>query len=709
MANFQTALETMTVKESDNLEVLWHGPVRFERSAKKTDQNATDLPKFLHELCSALSQFDPHFQFRDKHGQILSMDALPSTQALCESFFNYQVIEKRNVNHMLFVADIISSKPIGQLKNAVWTTLRKYGIWMFRHELSISRLDVGTAGWMLGVNPRYHSPDLQRQLMKNEMEQWWLSLTADVKVAWERKLKRHNHGQPTFPDFYCNPKSVKGSLNGINSSTSAFNIIAAADDTQLINEILTETFPPDRNSNDQIGMYIPMALRRRSAAHFLRLIQHQQEYLDNYQIVSVAGISKDIMKSEMVIQTASGENQTMTVQAALQLDPSIQRIDPGSYLLRLGKWNVSSTKTDAEAAKKWIDTVLEAMPTNLRHNSTYASFPTAARMKALTQPTATGYATLAGAYSMDSLKAHQDARDQARARPPNRNPLSQNPQEPESPSMAIFTPAHGDQTTYASVAHSAGRRGSRTGRQTSTASDGSRDYSTDEPMTTIPPSIAQEIAHLKTSVNSLQQNNPTTPATNDSPTTPMTPNIMQMFQQLSESMQTSTSQMTKFHQSMETKVQTIESSILDIHKVNRDSKTTSKTFQADVHQELRALRADNNALHSRIDNLSQKPSASPRRKKYKERHKSAPSPPPSPDSDANTVTFYHPPTTSTADTAHFLFQPQDGTSEGDSDTDSDEEDTALPDPTGLADHDDSDPLNEAQAMQTDPADPGEDS
>ena len=48
MTNFQTALEAMAVMETDNREVLWHGKVRFERSAGKTDRNAIDLPKFLH-------------------------------------------------------------------------------------------------------------------------------------------------------------------------------------------------------------------------------------------------------------------------------------------------------------------------------------------------------------------------------------------------------------------------------------------------------------------------------------------------------------------------------------------------------------------------------------------------------------------------------------------------------------------------------------
>jgi hypothetical protein len=79
MANFQTALEMMTLKESDNMDVLWHGPVRFKRSAQKLDQNAIDLPKFLHLLCSLLSTFDEHFQFRDFNSVIKMVAPCHST------------------------------------------------------------------------------------------------------------------------------------------------------------------------------------------------------------------------------------------------------------------------------------------------------------------------------------------------------------------------------------------------------------------------------------------------------------------------------------------------------------------------------------------------------------------------------------------------------------------------------------------------------
>jgi hypothetical protein len=720
MTNFRTALETMSDIDDTTKEALWYGPVRFERSARKSDRNAIDLPQFLHDLCSTLSTFDQHFQFRDKSGNVLSMDALPSTQALCESSFNYQVIEQRNVNKMLFVADIISSKPIGQLKNAAWRVLKKYGMWMFRHELSISRLDVGTAGWMLGAHPRYHSPGVQGQMIKNEMEKWFLALTPDTKSSWERKLGRYNLGESTFPDFYCNPRTIKGAYNGVTSTTTALTIVTAADDTKIINEILTATFPPESDLNHGIGMYIPMALRRSNSGHYLRLLHHQQEYLDNYQIVSVAGITKAIMSSIMTIPTASGTNEQMTVQAALRLDPSIRRVDPGSYLLRLGKWNISSTINEADAARKWVDTVIAAMPTDLRNNSAYASFPTAARMKSAAQPTASGYASLAGTYSLDSLKAFQDARDKAKGAYATNNGYSQNPQEAGIPAMATFSntpvtdafiedmlrPAtYAHAASYPTPVHAHPGRSHHTGHTRPTAS----------PAAETPPgtSIATEIAQMKTSIATLQ-NNPKLTTTNDQPTTPVTPNIMQMFQQLHASMEDSKSAMNNFRQSLESKVHTIESNIQEIQQAHQISNTTATNFQAEVNLALRSLRTENNELQVRLDSLAQKPVASPRRKKLKDAHKSTPlakaiTEPTSPVSATTTVTFQQPssPQDSDAPTVSFL-NPTEA-SDMDSEDDSDEDTTMPMDHTNLADQDDADPLNRPTTMHTDPASPAKDS
>jgi hypothetical protein len=719
MTDFQSALEAMSDIDDTTKEALWHGPVRFERSAGKSDRNAIDLPKFLHDLCSTLSTFDQQFQFRDKSGNVLSMDALPSTQALCESSFNYQVIEQRNVNKMLFVADIISSKPIGQLKNAAWRVLKKYGMWMFRHELSISRLDVGTAGWMLGAHPRYHSPGVQGQMIKNEMAKWFLALTPDIKSSWARKLGRYNLGESTFPDFYCQPRTIKGEYNGVTSTTTALTIVAAADDTKIINEILTATFPPESVLNHGTGMYIPMALRRSNSGHYLRLLHHQQEYLDNYQIVSVAGITKAIMSSIMTITTASGSNEQMTVQAALQLDPSIRRVDPGSFLLRLGKWNISSTINEADAARKWVDTVIAAMPTDLRNNSAYASFPTAARMKSAAQPTASGYASLAGTYSLDSLKAFQDARDKAKGTYATNNGYSQNPQEAGTPAMATFsntpvTDAFIDDmlrpATYANAASYPTPVNANTGR--SYYNGYNRPTASSAPETPPGASIAKEIAQMQKTIATLQ-NRPTITPTNDNPTNPVTPNIMQMFQKLHESMEDSKSAMTNFRQSLESKVHTIESNIQEIQQAHQISNTTAKNFQAEVNLALRSLRTENNELQVRLDSLAQKPVASPRRKKLKDAHKSnalakAITEPTPPVPATTTVTFQQlSPQDSDAPTVSYHTPKED--SDMDSEDDSDADTTMRVDLTNLADQDDADPLNRTNTMHKDPASPAKDS
>ena len=620
MTNFQTALEAMAVMETDNREVLWHGKVRFERSAGKTDRNAIDLPKFLHELCSTLLSFDPHFLFRDKNGDSLSMDALPNSQESCELLFNYQVIEKRNTRHMLFVADMITSKSIGQLKNAAWSVLKKFGIWMFRHSLAVSRLDVNTSGWIFGANPRYHSSDLQRNFILQELDRWWKSLTPTVRTTWDMKLSHHRRPQATFPDFYCNPRTIKGEFSGIISTASAFSIVTAAEDTRIVDDILKAAFPPESNqTNNDIGIYIPMELRRTNASHFLRLVQRQQEYIDAYQIVSIAGITKTTMGSPMKFTKPSGETLNLTVQEAFQLDPSINRVDPSNYLVRLGKWNVSTTKDQADAARNWVDTVLEAMPAALRDNTEYESFPTATRMKAAPSTAQSRYANIAGAYSVNSLKAHQDARQKHGHSSPRQYT---NPQEPITPPMAIFTSTSTNVfgKSYSRAASYADHPAYQTPSDITGYGD-SLGQSTIIPTPVVPPWLCADILQMKKTIANLQNSSTTSTTSN---TTNLTSNsdLMQMFQQIHQGMQESKTQLSQFQQSMELKSQTMDTRIRALQTEQTQSKTRTTTFQDDIRVEMQTLRSENQQLHSRIDNLAndkvQTPITSPRRKKFRE-------------------------------------------------------------------------------------------
>jgi hypothetical protein len=214
------------------------------------------------------------------------MDSLPATQEACEQLFNYQVVEKRSVRQMLFVADMISSQSMGQLKNAAWSILKKFGIWMFCHQLAVS-------------------PDLQRKLIKQGLENWWTTLTLTMQTTWDKKLRRYKRHQSKFPNFYVQVRNVRGDSSRVISTTSAFNIFTAVKNTRIIDELLQIAFPPDSDPTN--STYILMGLGRSNANHFLRLVHRQQEYLDAFQIVSVAGLTTKIMNSQMTLTTATGQ------------------------------------------------------------------------------------------------------------------------------------------------------------------------------------------------------------------------------------------------------------------------------------------------------------------------------------------------------------------------------------------------------------------
>jgi hypothetical protein len=82
-----------------------------------------------------------------------------------------------------------------------------------------------------------------------------------------------------------------------------------------------------------------------------------------------------------ITDPVGGEEIRTSLMKAFRLHPAIIRIDPGSYVIPLGKQNLSTDKEQGEEAKKWIDRVIEAMPMTHRTHTNFADFPQVTRMK----------------------------------------------------------------------------------------------------------------------------------------------------------------------------------------------------------------------------------------------------------------------------------------------------------------------------------------
>jgi hypothetical protein len=470
MAIGTTATTTMQMDETTNAVSLLNGLVRFDGKFANQVQNPIEVPEFLHKLYITLKRIDPMFQMGDSSGTFMAMDAIPNNYNGCKEKFNLQVLPKGDHQHLMFAVNFTSMKPFGTLKRAAIDLLKRNSLFMNRHALDASILDVTTTGWILGAQPRFHSPTTQKERMMDEITLWWEYCPPSVRRLWENRIDKDPDGNMMIPDFYIIARSVRArDGNGHTITESAFLVVAPIKNIKTLTDLLEEVFQPtddDIEDDADANNFIPIHLQRSDANTYFKLVQQHGQYLEDFQNVSIAGVHEDIMRNLdfPITNPADGSSEVRTLADALMLHPSITRMDPGSYVIPLGKWNLSTTKANAEEAKKWIDHVIGAMPVTQRCHTNFVNFPTVIRMQAPAPKDPSNYAKHLKPASISNNPPNHGSSSRGPGR--TGRPFSQNPQEPEFPSLLRFE----NQPNPSSYAQAAASKPSTTTPAQNTAS-----------------------------------------------------------------------------------------------------------------------------------------------------------------------------------------------------------------------------------------------
>eukprot|EP00980_Cylindrotheca_fusiformis_P005986 scaffold1281_cov88-Cylindrotheca_fusiformis.AAC.3 len=387
---------------------------------------------------------DPNFRMGDKEGNMFSMDGIPETYDACIEKFNLKVIDKGNHQHLMFVMMFESAKLIGSLKSACFPVLKRHNLYLHPHPFPAEKLDVGSTGFILGANARLHSPQEQKARIRNVLFQWWLDQPIEVVAEWKERFRSDLEGTDIIPDFFVNAKVAKGRdvAGRETASAGAFLVMTQAKHINAFSSLMSKVFTPDEDDASTMDhgiKFVPANLQRFEVSLYASLVKQQQVYLNNYGAVSVAGLCRERMY-QMVEMTdpTTGQTRTVSVHSALMNHQHVYRIDPAGSLATLGKWNVETTKAHLEEVKRHIDDVIDRLPVNVRECTGFKYFPNVTRMKAARQPT-----EAANKYSQ-WLKP-LSAAEEASVLTPGTNlsngsnrVFSQNPQEPEVPSLLHF-------------------------------------------------------------------------------------------------------------------------------------------------------------------------------------------------------------------------------------------------------------------------------
>eukprot|EP00980_Cylindrotheca_fusiformis_P002096 scaffold473_cov132-Cylindrotheca_fusiformis.AAC.1 len=421
---------------------LWKGLVRVEGQFANQVKNRIETSKFTQEVYESIKMnVDSDFRMGDKDGNMFSMDGIPETYAGFTERFNLKVIDKGTHQHLMMVMMFESTKTFGALKSGCFKVLKRHNLYLHPHPFPAEKIDVGSAGFILGANARLHSPQEQKARIRNVIFQWWMDQPIEVVAQWKERFQSDKEGTDIIPDFFVNAKVAKGRdvFGREAAAAGAFLVMTPTRHIKAFSDLLEVIFKPGENTTriEHNVQFVPSRLQFTSSALYTNLVKQQQLYLQNYGSVSIAGLCKERMYRPVTTKDpVSGREHTLPVHTILMSHPHVYRIDPAGSLATLGKWNVETTKGHLEEVKAHIDRVIEQLPVDVKEGTGFKYFPNVTRMKAARQPTEEDnkYSTW--------VKLPSNTEEASVLTPgtgaSSRRGYSDNPQEPSIPNLLHF-------------------------------------------------------------------------------------------------------------------------------------------------------------------------------------------------------------------------------------------------------------------------------
>ena len=449
MADFPNNNTTMSDDETaPNIKILFRN-LRIDGNFAKNQPHSLNVAKFLHSLFLTWQDADKFLQIKDVNGSLIDLDNFPSSKEAFDEKFGISVQDRAHSRKVIMVVTIGSQLKFHTLKHKVYNKLVEAGMFLNQHKMEINTLDCAFTGWLFKENPKFHSIAVLKDEMIKEMEGWWSTLTEAEKAKWGFEV---NDNLVKLPDFVLVHRPVYGFSNSISSKSEAFHVQTQYKDAQKFNAVMGQVFPPALQPGVEHAIrHVPLSLKKAESGVYLELVQRQQEFMNRHQNIAVAGISVTNMEEEFQVTLPNGATDQMTIREAFLSNDNIDRLCPTRRQEDLGKWNLSTTKEKAPAAKAWVDRILAALPDHLKFDSIFPDFPEATRLQARARPARpakppNAWTTELGGVSPETQKARQTAW------PPFKPTLGprHNPQEPldMSYSLEAATPT----TSYAQAA-----------------------------------------------------------------------------------------------------------------------------------------------------------------------------------------------------------------------------------------------------------------
>jgi hypothetical protein len=269
-----------------------------------------------------------------------------------------------------------SGKPFSAIKKAIFQRLQTLNAFLRPHLQNIwTKMDTVPVGHVHKRNSKFADLD---------------EILVDIETTLTSVIHRNQDNtdfqkmQPSddiwsLPEILVYPGHPPVHHNGLSVHSDAIEISTNRADSQCLKFLIQHS----ANLEDPDIQLVLRNLRFEMPAVYANLLGDQNKYLESHRNIAIAGLCKEAMDVENVVDITG--NHFPTMREAIQAVSGIEQVYATKRITDLGKWNISTTVDQWENAKTWINQNLLPMYRSINDNvklgyPKFQDFPVPARM-----------------------------------------------------------------------------------------------------------------------------------------------------------------------------------------------------------------------------------------------------------------------------------------------------------------------------------------
>ena len=335
---------------SDNGWWIWRLQLEIPQKVVKSS------PVLVKNLITAFLAVEPGAQVRSaKNHTAIDMTRFP-TNTFADTF-----VAKSKQQNLLLHFELLSKRSFYKIKTTpdAWSILKTYRLFLRKTPGGnlASAHPTKTLGFWVGINPRSICPGAFAKEIR-------LSLKSEYD-----NFRSNNTGlPPQFPDLtlLCTSSIISAVDKGKTVKSEA--LLQQADHTDPKNSALAllclKTWMESSPLPSEEPIFIPLRYKYTNPQLWLAMVRKQREFLNTHTQIAIMGASPTHLDFPV--------RHFPSLQAALQSNPAIKRIDPCRTTPQDGRWNLTTSSANLPGTKQFIDSILDEIH---QSDSTFPEFP----------------------------------------------------------------------------------------------------------------------------------------------------------------------------------------------------------------------------------------------------------------------------------------------------------------------------------------------